>query len=219
VNNTKDSYKQLIGSVVLTALIMVLLLFFILFFVGNDAYAADIQTSLIRVFGNEGGYQNDKVDSGNWTGGKVGVGKQRGTKYGISAASYPKEDIKNLTLKRAAELYERDFWTPLHLSEMKSQGLATEIFDTAVNCGVGTSAVIVSKTINVLNGESLDLKVAPQINSETIQWINDYTKDRTDRVLFWFVLNNFQAKRYLELVQRNPKLQKYLAGWIRRTVD
>ena len=45
----------------------------------------------------EGGYQCDPDDKGNWTGGNVGVGLLKGTKYGISAASFSNVDIKNLT--------------------------------------------------------------------------------------------------------------------------
>lgn len=70
----------------------------------DDAFA--------KLFVDEGGFQADPNDKGNWTGGKVGVGRLVGTKYGISAASYPGEDIANLTPERARELYRRDFWGP-----------------------------------------------------------------------------------------------------------
>ena len=49
----------------------------------------------------EGGYQDNPADPGNWTGGKVGHGVMKGTKYGISAESYPHLDIKNLTVVEA----------------------------------------------------------------------------------------------------------------------
>ncbi|WP_236513543.1 glycosyl hydrolase 108 family protein, partial [Escherichia coli] len=48
--------------------------------------------------GHEGSFTLNKNDAGNWTGGKVGVGQLKGTKYGIAANSYPNLDIKNLTL-------------------------------------------------------------------------------------------------------------------------
>jgi len=48
------------------------------------AFAADIQKSLTVVFGHEGGLQCDYSDPGNWTGGKVGVGRHGCTKYGIA---------------------------------------------------------------------------------------------------------------------------------------
>ena len=38
-----------------------------------------------RLIGHEGGYSADPKDPGNWTGGRPGVGKLLGTKYGIAA--------------------------------------------------------------------------------------------------------------------------------------
>jgi len=49
------------------------------------------------VVGIEGGFSTDQNDPGNWTSGKVCIGEFKGTKYGISAASYPHLDIPNLT--------------------------------------------------------------------------------------------------------------------------
>lgn len=64
------------------------------------------------LIGHEGGFQQDPNDRANWTSGKIGVGTLRGTKFGISAMSYPGEDIANLTLDRAKVIYKRDFWGP-----------------------------------------------------------------------------------------------------------
>lgn len=72
----------------------------------------DFDKAFEKLIGHEGGFQRDPNDRANWTSGKIGVGTLRGTKYGISAMSYPGEDIQNLTLDRAKELYKRDFWGP-----------------------------------------------------------------------------------------------------------
>ena len=51
-----------------------------------------------RLIGHEGGYT-------------AGVGDPGGeTKFGISKRSYPREDIKNLTLEQAKVIYRKDFW-------------------------------------------------------------------------------------------------------------
>ncbi len=42
---------------------------------------------------SEGAYSTDRADRGNWTSGKVGEGLFKGTKYGISAMTYPNMDI------------------------------------------------------------------------------------------------------------------------------
>lgn len=84
--------------------------------------------------GAEGGYTNNPDDPGNWTGGQVGQGDLRGTKFGISAAAYPKLDIANLTEVMAEDIYRRDYWTPLH-GDALALPLALVAFDAAVNAG------------------------------------------------------------------------------------
>lgn len=85
--------------------------------------------------GHEGGYTTNRTDRGNWTSGQVGVGELRGTKYGISAMAYPKEDIKNLTLDRAKQLYKRDYWDKSKCDSLPN-GVRFHVFDCAVNSGV-----------------------------------------------------------------------------------
>lgn len=85
--------------------------------------------------GHEGGLALHRQDRGNWTSGKVGVGELRGTKYGISAMAYPKEDIKNLTIERAKQLYKRDYWDKCRCDELPN-AIRFHVFDVAVNSGI-----------------------------------------------------------------------------------
>jgi len=88
------------------------------------------------VFESEGGHSTDRSDNGNWTGGKVGVGEFKGTKYGISAAAYKHIDIANLTRQQAELIYRADYW---HASGADNQPwpLCLIVLDTAVLHGVG----------------------------------------------------------------------------------
>jgi lysozyme family protein len=82
---------------------------------------------------HEGVLSMNAQDRGNWSGGQVGQGELKGTKYGISAASYPDEDILHLTLERAKFLYRRDYWLPI---ELLPPSVRFDVFDMAVNSGV-----------------------------------------------------------------------------------
>jgi len=82
----------------------------------------------------EGGYSADAADPGNWTGGAVGQGALRGTKYGISAAAYPTLDIAGLTAEAAAAIYRRDYWAGLQ-GDALPLPIAMVAFDAAVNAG------------------------------------------------------------------------------------
>lgn len=97
------------------------------------------------LIGNEGEFSNDAKDSGNWTSGRIGIGKLLGTKYGISAASYPKLDIANLTLQEAKIIYRQDFW----LEELPPF-IAFDFFDTAVNSGKKRAILLLQKSLGVV---------------------------------------------------------------------
>jgi lysozyme family protein len=89
-------------------------------------------TAFDRLISSEGGYSDDSRDLGNWTGGKVGVGELKGTKYGIAAHAYPYLDIRNLTLAQAKEIYYRDFWSIIGEAH---PSIKFQLFDAAVNHG------------------------------------------------------------------------------------
>jgi lysozyme family protein len=102
----------------------------------------------------------DEADPGNWTGGVVGVGELKGTKYGISAAAFPWVDIQRLNLPAAIELYREHYWKPCGAWRIAAAApdLACRLFDLAVNCGVGTATRMLQRAVNVVcTGE-----IAPQ---------------------------------------------------------
>lgn len=88
-----------------------------------------------KVINHEGELSLIRSDRGNWTGGEVGKGQLKGTKYGISAMAYPDEDIVGLTLDRAKQLYRRDFWDAVRADELPD-AVRFDVFDAAVNSGV-----------------------------------------------------------------------------------
>ncbi len=96
----------------------------------------------------EKGFTISKKDPGNWTGGKCGHGLLKGTKYGISAASYPQLDIRNLSLTDAQAIYKRDYWE-LVKADALPETIRFDMFDMAVNSGVGTAKLMLQKALGV----------------------------------------------------------------------
>jgi lysozyme family protein len=86
------------------------------------------------VVGEEGGYDANPNDPGNWTSGTIGRGTLGGSNFGISAAAYPTRDIRNLTLDEAQTIYRRDYWN-LVCGDDLPPPLALLVFDAAVNNG------------------------------------------------------------------------------------
>ncbi len=70
----------------------------------------------------EGGYSNDRNDSGGET------------KFGISKRAYPSENIADLTEDRAKEIYEADYWNKACCPDLPYPIDLIHV-DTAVNCG------------------------------------------------------------------------------------
>jgi lysozyme family protein len=108
----------------------------------GDIMPDDTQTTTKSVFeqcfdivvGEEGGFDNNPADPGNWTGGKVNVGHLNGTKYGISAAAYPDLYIQALTLENAKDIYHKSYWA-VNLCDTMPPSIAMLVFDAAVNNG------------------------------------------------------------------------------------
>lgn len=110
--------------------------------------AANLRMSLNQIFGSEGGYSSDRRDPGNWTGGTVGSGRLLGTKYGIAANSYPKVNIKALTLEEAAAIYERDYASKVRFAELPS-GLDHAMLDFAINSGPRRAVEFLQRVLGV----------------------------------------------------------------------
>lgn len=176
--------------------------------------------SFVSAFANtvdlEGGYQCDPDDSGNWTGGKIGAGELKGTKYGISAASYPDLDIKNLTVQQAEDIYLRDFWKPLNLDRVTNERIQEEIFDTGVNCGIGSAGKIAQRAINFLEPGPIDspLKVDGDIGPVTLSYLNKWCSK--DPEALFKALNGEQYCYYKECEYADPIKKKYGHAWMQR---
>ncbi|HVE21855.1 MAG TPA: glycosyl hydrolase 108 family protein [Acidocella sp.] len=96
----------------------------------------------------EGGFTASPEDRGNWTGGEIGVGSLRGTNFGLSAASYPHLDLRDLTPDAARAIYRRDYWRPVK-GDALPVGLDLMVFDHAVNAGVAASVRLLQAAVEV----------------------------------------------------------------------
>lgn len=101
-----------------------------------------------RILDHEGGFTKNPLDRGNWTSGKVGVGQLKGTKFGISAMTYPNLDIEGLTWEEAKFIYKRDFWDVLKADRFHD-GTAYQLLDFAVNSGIPNTIKSFQRAIGV----------------------------------------------------------------------
>lgn len=168
------------------------------------------------IIGLEGGYGADPDDKGNWTGGEIGKGELKGTKYGLSAARYPSLDIKSLTLQDAEAIYFMDWWAPLKLDDITDEQIAFELFDTSVNCGAAPAIRIAQRALRFL-GEHIDPdgKMGPDTLGKINKWCIK------DAMSLHKTLNGYQFMKYAAIVEaalqdpKNPS-EKYGHGWLKR---
>lgn len=104
----------------------------------------------------EGGYTNDPDDAGGET--YLGISRKNNPKWsGWSKIDEIKKKYgtKNITsrLKKdttittfAKRLYKEKYWDSLELDDISSQGIAHQLFDTAVNMGI-TSAIRIAQQV------------------------------------------------------------------------
>lgn len=116
-----------------------------MFLPGTDPF----DTAYLVLIGHEGALSFVREDPGNWTGGAVGRGELRGTKYGISAASFPTLDIPALTLAQAKAIYRALYWVKAGCPGLPAP-LALLVFDAAVNTGVGRAARLLQASVGAV---------------------------------------------------------------------
>ncbi|MFH7809192.1 glycoside hydrolase family 108 protein [Acinetobacter sp. BSP-153] len=158
-------------------------------------------TAFDRLIGHEGNFTDDPKDRGNWTTGVIGKGQCKGTKYGISAMTYPDLDIRNLTLDQAKAIYKRDWWDRINADDIHS-AIVFQVWDFAVNAGMGTAKRKLQKAVNMAE----DGIIGPM----TIKAIK---KADLNDVLMKF--NAAKLKHYTSL----STWPRYGKGWTIRTAD
>lgn len=158
----------------------------------------------------EGGYQAHSNDPGNFN----SAGELIGTNFGISApvleaymATRPtKEDMQNLSLKTAAEIYRRDYWSAIRGDDIQDADLAALLFDMAVNHGPASALRTVQRAIGVKH----DGKIGPV----TIAALNSAQA----RSLITKVIDE-RIKLYQRIIARRPAMKVFSPGWIKRALS
>lgn len=97
---------------------------------------APFDSAFDKLIDHEGGYVNNPSDPGGET------------KFGISKRAYPDLNISGLTLEQAKEIYRRDYWERAKCDQLHP-AVAFQVFDTAVNSGIGQSIRFLQRAVGV----------------------------------------------------------------------
>lgn len=150
------------------------------------------------IIGHEGGFQDDRRDRGNWTSGTIGKGELRGTKFGITAMTYPDLPIKHLTIQQAKDIYYDDFWKPAGCDELPS-GIDHLVFDAAVNHGKDRAVKLLQLSIGAVPDGAIGPRTRSRLASAKVSEV--ITEFCVRRAMFYAGIKTFNV---------------YGLGWTRR---
>lgn len=165
----------------------------------------------------EGGYANDPSDSG---------GK---TMWGITEAVARRNgyqgEMRNMPLEKAKAIYWSQYWDLLRLDgvDALSAAIAHELFDTAVNCGVGVAGVFLQRALNAFNRQQTlypDIAVDGLIGPGTLHAFRAYMQGRgtEGETVMLRALNSLQGERYIRLAEQREKDERFVFGWFSKRV-
>lgn len=144
------------------------------------------------LIGHEGGYVNNASDPGGET------------NFGISKRSYPTVDIKALTLADAKAIYKRDFWDRAQCDRLPP-GVAFDVFDTAVNSGIGQAIRFLQRAVGVADDGvvgAMTLAAVSRVDPEAVQArFNGHRLDFMTRLTTWPVFGAGWVRRVAKNLQ------------------
>lgn len=166
---------------------------------------SNFQIAVTQVLKHEGGLENDKDDSG-------GI-----SNFGISLNFYKHhikidgtaDDIRNLKMADAENIYKQFFWIRNRYEEFSSQQLAAKMLDLSVNLGATTANSHLQKAINTISPNE-NLVIDGCIGIKTIE-----SAGRISELILYNMLLAYAAKYYIDISQ-NGNNKKFLQGWITR---
>lgn len=121
------------------------------------------------------------------------------------------DDVRALTRADAIALYATRFWKPLQLQKLTSPAVAQRVLDMAVNAGNTRAVKILQRAINAILDPSDKLKIDGKLGPKTRAAANGL-----DAVELMAALRDKHEAFYRALVKRNPALEVFLEGWVRR---
>jgi lysozyme family protein len=158
----------------------------------------------------EGGLSDDPDDPGGRT--YRGVTQARYNEY-RKAKGLPLQDVAKMTEQEMREIYWVYYWQPVKGDEF-AYPLALAVFDTGVNMGTVTAIRLLQRAINDLLPQEKWVAVDGKLGPQTIT----AAKSLNAKTLA-LKLCDRREERYHAIVRANPKLGKFLRGWLNRLND
>ena len=173
----------------------------------------DILTLIDDVIAREGGYSNHPADRGgptNW-----------GITQAVARDNGFVGDMRALPRATAVAIYRRIYWDRpgyAFVAEM-APSVAAELFDTAVNMGVGTATGFLQRALNALNRNQRDypdLTLDRAIGARTLGALRAFRalRGKAGEAVLLQAIEAMQGERYIALAENRPANEAFLYGWL-----
>jgi len=121
--------------------------------------------------------------------------------------------------ERVGDFYRQNFWNRIQGNRIPDQAVAMELFDTAVNMGVGRAVRFLQEALNILNrnGRSYDeIGVDGLIGKVTLEALAQcLASDRGSGPLL-ALMNLLQGMHYITIIRGDTTQRAFVRGWLRR---
>lgn len=176
---------------------------------------AKFEKAIVVVLKHEGGYVNHKSDTGG------------ATNFGISLRflkDHPEdgdfdmdgdvdvEDIKNMTLRDAMNIYHKHWWVKYRYGNINDQTIATKVLDFSVNMGAKRAHILLQQALNKVFG--LRLTVDGILGPATFGVINGIDDDDEQQLLTAYCDEAWGF--YQRIIANNSSQAVFKRGWYNR---
>jgi len=174
---------------------------------------------------NEGGYSNDPADVGGET--YKGVSRKYHPDWDgwaiIDTAKlgngFPGNLVYDIALDaNVRAFYKANYWNRFLGDQLMSQQIANELFDTAVNMGVGRAVTFLQEGLNLLNRNQLnypDIVEDGKFGQATMNALNSYSY-MDDESHLLKIMNILQGMHYITYMKKSATQEKFARGWLKR---
>lgn len=131
-------------------------------------------------------------------------------RYGLMDYPDNPEKMASLPWETAYRLYEGEFWQHAPFGEIPSQKLCNDVFDSAVNQGIGNAIKCLQRAVWASSGGSA-ITEDGIMGPKTIQAVQKCAQRELNAA--------FRAERawhYRKVAELNPQCKIFLKGWLRR---
>lgn len=165
-----------------------------------------------QVIVTEGGYVNNPNDPGGET--IYGITIQTARLAGYMG------DMRQMPREAAFKIYFEKYVSGPHFDQVSklSMLIAAELVDTGVNQGVPQAASYLQRSLNLFNLQGKiyeDVHVDLNVGFDTLAALKKFLAFRgsVGEQVMVKALNCMQGARYIDLGEKNPKLEDFEFGW------